>query len=119
MLSAGQIELMREGVQMTFTTLCTRQTKSDASDGKGGRAVTWQDAGTFYGRISTRPDTSRQSAGLGGVIDDSGYSISYPHDQALNAEDRVQADGVTYEVQAAWSGGTYDLHGRASLRRIG
>jgi SPP1 family predicted phage head-tail adaptor len=118
MLSNAEIQSMREVLARTFTSTATCLRKSNSSDGRGGRVVTWQSAFTFKSRLSTSPPGQRQNVELGAVISDQGYLLSYPHDVGITAADRIQIGDVVYEVVAVFENSNWDLHGRAHLRRI-
>ena len=118
MLTPDEISLMRNTIKRTFTTECIKLIKTITSDGAGGRSVVWTESVSFNARISTNPPSNTQQEALGSVVSDPEYGLIYGYDIDLDATCRIRIDGVDYEVLSVFQNSTWDLHGRANLRRL-
>ena len=118
LLSTSEIESMRVQIERTFTIDAKKLTKSNSSDGRGGRTVVWVEGTAFKCRFSTNPSDYTQSVNLGSVISDSEFSLIYPYNLSIAAKDRVRIDGSDYEVTSVWENSSINLHGRASLIKL-
>lgn len=82
---------------MTETVYIQRLTRTD--DGAGGWSEAWQTVATTKGRIASQGRAGETVQG-GALTAQGEYIITLPHDTDLRQDDRLQINGVQYEVKA-------------------
>ena len=124
MLSASDIEYMRGAVEQLFPDTCNILSLTQVADGQGGFTETWGTAGTS---IPCRIDSAASKGGFigmsdavsGGAIQESTkWMVSLPHDTTVTTDDRIEANGYTYNITAADLGKSWNAEVRLVVERI-
>lgn len=100
MISTNDIERIRadQNLLMSDTVYIQRLTRT--SDGAGGWSEAWQTVSTVVGRIAPSQRMAGETVQGGAVTAYGEYIITLPHDADIGQDDRLQINGVQYEVKA-------------------
>ena len=100
MLSAADLTAMQATAQLTLVTACTIQRKTSTSDGGGGFTDSWTALSTPNCCIAPVPTRYEQTVTDSREELISRWLITLPAGQDIRIEDRIVANGITYEVLA-------------------
>lgn len=117
MLSDGELQFMRESIELLMPDECNILTVTEVNNGEGGITETW---GTAYTLVKCRLDmkTGREPV-LGGAAQQyTSYMLSVPYDTDINDVDRVEVNSVTYAVTSINTGQSWNAVTRVTLEAV-
>lgn len=101
LLSAAEIEGMRETASEALDGTAVIQTQAFVSDGGGGGTTTWTAAGTVAARLAPYMSGGNSEGVEGGRLStESQVIFTFPAETSVDHNARVVFDGGTYEVTA-------------------
>lgn len=101
--------------QLTDTAVIISASKT--ADGKGGERTTPIQGPTYPCNVQQNQQPfERQLAEKN--TEESGFQVFLPHDAIVNRKDRIQVNGVTYEVQGTNLGESNRMLTMATCRRM-
>lgn len=116
--NADELSRIRTDIQAaTFPDTCSILSPTKTPDGQGGVSITW---GTAVASVACRLDPVTVSEELiaEGRREDFEFILSFPQGTDLESEDRIVHGGNTYSVTGIKSGGSWEAHGRATLKKV-
>lgn len=101
MLSAAELAEMRsvQALAQAGTAVISRKTLT--ADGMGGFTETWAASGTVTCRVWPARESGAESLIADRITESDAWVITVPYATDVAAEDRVVADGRTFEVVTA------------------
>jgi NADPH:quinone reductase-like Zn-dependent oxidoreductase len=119
MLTAGEIEAMRDEIELTLPDTAIIYTPASTADGQGGYTQAFAASGTVACRMSPRtgqqgsePGYAERSAAIGEWV------ATFPASTTLAESQRVAVGGTTYEVTRVRAPRSWQLSCRADLSKI-
>ena len=115
---AKELAAMRAIADDYFPDTCTIQTRTEGRDALGGITHTWADT---YTRVACRVDPTTSGNEVVSNLAVEGQAtwwLNIPYTQAIDIEDRVIHDSITYEVAHVWDTQSYKTIRRAILVRV-
>ncbi|UYN89892.1 MAG: phage head closure protein [Anaerolineales bacterium] len=95
-LTAAELADMRATIAELLPDTCVIKTLTTAPDGMGGQTETWSASGTATCRLDRRSGNERMA---GGAIRAYGeWVLTVPYNTALTTDNRVEHNGLTYNV---------------------
>lgn len=117
-LTASELESMRQTSAGSLPGLCTVKTKTLTRDAIGGGTAVWSSTTNVPCRL-TALGTNKGAVQLGGATNyPGGWTLYLRYDQAIAAGNRVAYNGKTYEVTGVEDDNDDRAFRRALLRRI-
>ena len=119
MLSASEIAAMREAQEAALPDTCTILRRTLTNDGQGGYVETWSEVATgvkcrlVHSNLAPRETVIAERA-AGRTV----WQLTVPYGTDISRTDRVVVNGVTYEILAVWSGGTWETARRVVLAKV-
>lgn len=99
-LSDSEITSIRETQKKYLPDTIYIQRLTRTSDSAGGWSEAWQTVSTVVGRIAPSQRMAGETVQGGAITAYGEYIITLPHDADLQQDDRLQINGVQYEVKA-------------------
>lgn len=116
MLTADELEWMRETAGEALPSTCIVMGTAWVSDGMGGGTVTWNAVGTVACRLEAQSGDERVSGDRKTVF--ARYRLTMPYDTEVTEQDKVQVDGVTYRVLFVDTGKSWPVVKRLDVERV-
>lgn len=118
MLTAADLASMRAVLEQSLPGTAVIQSGTLASDNGGGYTETFTAAGTVACRIAPVVNRGGAEGETGGRIEaDAQYVITLPAETTIETDDRIVADGVTYNVVAVRDR-SWEVSRRVEARKI-
>lgn len=118
MLTAAELNRMREDVAPSLPDTLIVQRATHTADGVGGQTTVWAAAGTMACRVE--PVSARgQGEEIAGSreAEPSEYVIHVAHDETVTADDRIVYQGETFEILEVIDARSWDVHTRLRVVR--
>jgi len=117
-ITAREITSMRLIADDYLPDTCTIQTLTETTGAMGGTSQTWANT---YTNVACRVDpvTGQGEAVIAFALEGKAlWRLNIPYDQAIDIEDRIIHDSVTYEVASVEDTQSYRTIRRATLVRV-
>ncbi len=116
MLTERELNEMRATARSVLPSQAVILSPTRASDGQGGYTLTFLPVGTAIARLAS--DTNRGSNNGETTVGDrlaevTSWILTLPHDQQVDAKDRVTYEGRTFEVAEVLSWRPWEISKRA------
>lgn len=98
MITADQLDLMRETLEESLVDTAVLYSPAWNSDGMGGGTTTWNVAGTVPCRIAPALAGEGEVVDGGRVQPDFEYVVTLPAETSINEDMRTLINGATYSI---------------------
>jgi len=99
-MNSRELSEMRAEQEKQMPEVVYIQRLTRTPDGAGGWTETWQTVAMTKGRIAPSQRGAGEEVRAGAVTAYGEYIVTLPHDTELRQDDRLQINGVQYEVKA-------------------
>jgi SPP1 family predicted phage head-tail adaptor len=118
LLSDANIAKLRVVFLRSLNQTATVLRRTETVDARGGRQVSWAAQGAIPCRLAVRNERQDDRARADGVRSLGLYDFSCPHDADVLETDRVQVDGVQYDVMGPTQAVGFKIGKTFGVRRI-
>lgn len=116
MLTAAELDEMRETLEDSLPDTAVIQTSGWVSDGGGGGTTSWTAAGTVPCRVAPLSGEERVEGAR--VDPDAQYVFTFPWDASVTTDSQVVCSGGTFAVTAAREPRSWELSRRVEAKEI-
>lgn len=118
MLTADQLDEMREALEDSLPDTAVLQGSTWTSDGMGGGTTTWSAAGTVPCRIAPALAGEGEVVDGGRVQPDYEYVVTLPADTSINEDMQLLIDSATYSIVSLRVPRSYAVSCRVMVKEV-
>lgn len=118
MLTAAELNDMRETLEESLVDTAVLQTSSWESDGMGGGTTSWTASGTVPCRIAPALAGEGEVVDGGRVQPDYEYVVTLPADTSINEDMQLLIDSATYSIVSLRVPRSYAVSCRVMVKEV-